>query len=255
MKFTAVTLFPELIQGFVQHGLLGQAQAKGLAEVRTLNPRRFTTDPHQTVDDRSFGGGDGMVMKYEPLAKAVEALRADGPCQVVVMSPQGERWSQAHARAWAQVTDNHYVLICGRYAGIDQRLTARHADFEISLGDFVLNGGEIAACAMIESVVRLIPGALGNEASAQNDSFERGLLECPQFTRPREVDGMAVPDMLLSGNHALIKEFESAVSMVRTKKLRPDLVPGIDLQKSYALLRRLSDKELELLGLSRGDLP
>jgi tRNA (guanine37-N1)-methyltransferase len=253
MKFTVITLFPEAVSDFAGSGLLGQAREKGAVSIETLNPRAFTEDVHQTVDDRAFGGGDGMVMKVEPLAKAVASLGEDA--RVIVLSPQGRPWSQAEAEKWAR-EGGHRVLVCGRYAGIDQRFRVLHADDEISLGDFVLNGGEVAALAVIESVARLLPGVLGNEKSAVHDTFSNGgKLECPQFTRPREVGGLPVPEPLLSGHHAKIKEFEKAVSEVRTMLLRPDLMPeDFALEKSLKLVAGLSDPELMALGLTRADL-
>lgn len=249
MKFTAITLFPELIEHYCSGGLLGAARGKGLVHVECLNPRAFTTDVHHTVDDKSFGGGDGMVMKPEPLAAAVEQLRAAGPVRVAVMSPQGRPWSQIKAAAWAK-DGGHVALVCGRYAGIDQRFVETCADEEISLGDFVLNGGELAALAVIESVSRLIPGVLGNAVSAAKDSFSGGLLEAPQFTRPREWNGLAVPSPLLSGHHAEISVFLKAVSLVRTSILRPDLITG-DVFEAKARLNQLTDLELQALGLTR----
>jgi tRNA (guanine37-N1)-methyltransferase len=252
LKFSVVTLFPEMIESAVAHGLTGQALQKGVLEVETVNPRKYAADAHHTVDDRAFGGGDGMVMKVEPLAKAVEEI---GAARVVVLSPQGRAWNQALAREWAG-DRKATVLVCGRYAGIDHRFTVKYADEEISLGDFILNGGELAACAIIESVARLLPQVLGNDVSALKDSFSDGLLECPQFTRPRDAAGLPVPAPLLSGNHAQIREFESAVAWLRTMILRPDLVtePPRDLEKKIKLVSALEDSELHALGLSRGDL-
>ena len=253
MKFTVITLFPELIDAFLSSGLLGQARDKGVVSVATLNPREFTEDVHQTVDDRVFGGGDGMVMKVEPLARAVASIDPDRR-HVSVLTPQGRRWMQDDARTWAQ-SGKHQVLVCGRYAGIDQRFSVLHAQDEISLGDFILNGGEVAACALIESVTRLLPGALGNRTSALRDSFDGERLECPQFTRPREVGGLPVPAPLLSGNHAKIAEFEGAVALVRTLRLRPELVrKPIDIEASLRLLGDLAEPELRSLGLCAADL-
>jgi tRNA (guanine37-N1)-methyltransferase len=254
MKFTVVTLFTELIENFARTGLIGQAVKRELVEIKTLNPREFARDPHHTVDDRAFGGSDGMVMKYEPLKGAVEALKTAGPVHVAVLSPQGELWTQSRAREWS-AKGGHVALICGRYAGIDQRFTEAYADEQISLGDFVLNGGEIAACAVIESVARLQPGVLGNQQSAEKDSFSEDVFECPQFTRPREVDGWPVPSPLLSGNHAEIEAFVESVSLVRTALLRPDLLKvKVPLQAHIEKLSRLEDFELRSLGLSRAGL-
>lgn len=235
MKFTVVSLFPNLIESYFSEGLVSSARVKGLLSVETLNPRTFTTDVHGTVDDRAFGGGDGMVMKPEPLAAAVESLP---DARIVVLSPQGRVWNQEIAREYAE-QGGHVALVCGRYAGIDQRFVAEYADDEISIGDFVLNGGELAALAVIESTARLIPGVLGNRESAAKDSFSDGLLEAPQFTRPREWKGRHVPAPLLSGNHAEIDVFKRGVSLLRTLKLRPDLV------------EKLSPEELNSLGIKK----
>ncbi len=252
MKFTVVTLFPQLIEGFISGGLLRQAVDRGEIEIATLNPRVYTTDVHGTVDDKAFGGGDGMVLKVEPLAAAVAALRSEGPCRIVVLSPQGRVWNQSLVREYAAVTER-VVFICGRYAGIDHRFTVL-ADDEISLGDYILNGGEVAACAVIESVARMQPGVLGNQMSALNDSFSEGLLECPQFTRPREVAGMKVPAPLLSGHHEKIRQFEQTVSRVRTRVLRPDLETVAVTEAEIRELEGLADDELRALGLKREQL-
>lgn len=236
MKFTAITLFPSIIENYCGEGLLGQARERGIVRVECVNPREFASDVHRTVDDRAFGGGDGMVMKPESLAAAVESLGPD--VRVAVLSPQGRVWNQSKAREWAG-RGGHVALVCGRYAGIDQRFVEKYADEEISVGDFVLNGGELAALAVVESVTRLLPGALGNVISGVHDSFSDGLLEAPQFTRPREWEGMPVPSPLLSGNHAMIENFQRVLSVFRTALKRPELLLG------------LSDAELASLGLNR----
>jgi len=248
MKFTVITLFPQMIEAFVQNGLIGQAHERGQIRVESVNPRQFTTDAHHTVDDRVYGGGDGMVMKVEPLAAAVQA---SGEGKVIVMSPQGRPFSQARAQQLADAGEP-LILVCGRYAGIDHRFIQAHQAEEISIGDYILNGGEIAACAVIEAVARLRPEVLGNQVSAQRDSFSRGLLECPQFTRPREVAGLKVPAELLSGHHENVRKFEHAVSVARTAHLRPDLLPpNTDLKKELKLLAAVAEEELLSLGLSR----
>ncbi len=254
MNFTVVTLFQDLIESFAACGLIGQAVSRGHLSISALNPRQFTTDIHQTVDDRVFGGGDGMVMKVEPLVAAVESLRAAGPCRVVVLSPQGVVWNQALARDYS-LCKERVVLVCGRYGGIDHRFTAAYADQEVSIGDYVLNGGELAACVMIESVARLLPGVLGNQLSNVRDSFTTPLLEAPQFTRPQEILGMRVPAPLLTGHHANIEKFERTVARVRTALLRPDLLPRqhiapVELQ----LLLQLTETELKALGIRRSQL-
>jgi len=205
VKFTVITLFPALIESFLNEGLLGQAIGRDMIEVATLNPRVFTTDVHHTVDDRAFGGSDGMVMKPEPLKAAIDQVQ---PARAVLLTPHGRKWNQSLAREFA-AEPRRIALICGRYAGVDSRLSA-FVDDEISLGDFVLNGGELAALTIIESTVRLKPGVLGNSASFVNDSFFAQLAREPQFTRPREFLGMKVPAPLLSGHHEKIRAFEKA---------------------------------------------
>lgn len=252
MKFTVITIFPQLIENFANEALLAQARKSGLITIETLNPRQFTHDVHQTVDDKVFGGGDGMVMKAEPLNQAVSVL--EKPLRVVVLSPQGRRWTHSLAKKWAH-EGGHVALVCGRYAGIDHRFTVGQEAEEISLGDFILCGGEIAACAIVESVARLRPGFMGNKLSPERDSFADGLLECPQFTRPREISGLPVPAPLLSGHHAKIAEFEKAVSLVRTALLRPDLLPsGADLKSALKILAELKNEELRSLGFTRDNL-
>jgi tRNA (guanine37-N1)-methyltransferase len=254
MKFTVITLFPNLIQNFLSEGLLGQAVSRGALEIATLNPREFTSDVHHTVDDRAFGGSDGMVMKVEPLLASIKKLRQNGECHVVMLTPQGRPWTQKLVNEYSLLGNKRVVLVCGRYAGIDQRVSA-FADDEISLGDFILNGGEIAACAVIESVARTVPGVLGNSVSVEHDSFSDGLLESPQFTRPREIEGMRVPAPLLSGHHEQIKKFERAVSLIRTALKRPELLPeDISLDQEVALLESLEDSELKSLGVKRPEL-
>ena len=254
MKFSVITLFPALVEEYCRHGLLGAAKTDSRIQISVINPRQFTSDVHQTVDDRAFGGGDGMVMKPEPLSAAIQNARSTGPAHVVVLSPQGKPWNQAKAMQWSK-EGGHYVLVCGRYAGIDHRLVVKEADEEISIGDFVLNGGELAALAIIESVTRLRPGVLGNAVSAEKDSFTEGVLECPQFTRPREWEGMNVPEPLLSGHHARIEAFVRGVSHLTTALRRPDL--KVDMAAIRAVipeLMALSENELRALGLSREDL-
>jgi len=253
MKFTVITLFPNLIQNFLNEGLLGQAVGRGTVEIATLNPREFTTDVHHTVDDRAFGGSDGMVMKVEPLQASIEKLRSEGDCHIAILTPQGRPWTQKMVGEYAAL-NKRVVLICGRYAGVDQRVSTL-VDDEISLGDFILNGGEVAACAVIESVARMVPGVLGNSRSVERDSFSNGLLESPQFTRPREILGMKVPSPLLSGHHEQIRQFERAVSLVRTALKRPDLLEAkCSLEREIAQLEALEDSELKALGVGRQDL-
>ena len=256
MKFSVLTLFPELIEAWRSAGLVGSAIKKNLLSVETINPRDFTTDNHKTVDDAAFGGSDGMVMKFEPLAKAIDGVKAEG-AHIVFLSPQGHVWDQARALEWKS-QHKHVVLVCGRYAGFDQRLIETYADEEVSVGDYILNGGEVASLAIMETVARLIPGVLGNEASVTRESFGDGLLEAPAFTRPREINGLPVPAPLLSGHHAEIAKFERDVSLVRTKLLRPDLIEKAGVQnewrKALGRLKNLSEPELKSLGLSLAKL-
>ena len=227
MKFDIITIFPEIFEGALGCGILRRAQQAGLAEVRIVNLRDFATDRHRSVDDRPYGGGEGMVFMPGPLFEAVESCR--GPvrtpaAQVVLMSPQGETWSQRLAAEAARVA--HLVLICGRYEGVDQRVIDCLVDREISVGDYVLTGGEIAALVVLDSVARLLPGALGNAESAVNESFSTGGLDYPQYTRPAEFRGMTVPEVLMSGDHARIREWRRRKALEKTRLRRPDLVAG-----------------------------
>ena len=252
MKFTVLTLFPNLVENYFAEGLVHQALKKKLVEINVLNIRAFADDVHRTVDDRAFGGGDGMVMTVGPLERATASL-GEG-ARVVVLTPQGRRWTQSEAEEWA-TNPKHVALVCGRYAGIDQRFNVKFAQDEISIGDFILNGGELAAMTVIESVVRLRPGVLGNAVSAGRDSFGEGLLECPQFAKPREYAGLKVPAPLLSGHHAQIEAFRRAVALVRTAQLRPDLVDqDCVLTPALEAVDSLPEPELEALGLTRNVL-
>lgn len=254
MNFTVLTLFPDLIEAWKKTGLVGSAIKKNLLSVQTLNPREFASDNHKSVDDAAFGGSDGMVMMFEPLAKAIESV---SQAHVVFLSPQGKKWHHSTALAWRN-SHRNILLVCGRYAGFDQRLIEAYADEEISIGDYILNGGEVASLAVMESVTRLIPGVLGNDVSAERESFQHGILEAPAFTRPREISGMAVPSPLLSGNHAEIARFERDVALVRTKILRPDLMEESNAQNDWRpAVKRLKDlplNELRSLGLSTEQL-
>jgi tRNA (guanine37-N1)-methyltransferase len=220
LKIQVLTLFPEMIEGAVQYGLLGQALQKKLLSLETVNPRDFTSDRHRSVDDRPFGGGDGMVMLPEVLEKTLQSV-ASAQAHVVYLSPQGRSFHSEKARELSQ--KENLILICGRYGGIDQRIINQYVDEEISIGDYVLSGGEVAALAVTEAVSRFIPGVLGHEDSAEKDSFADGLLEHPAFTKPREYHAEEVPAVLLSGNHAVIEDWKRKVSLLVTFKKRPDL--------------------------------
>lgn len=248
MKFTVITLFPDLIEAWCKTGLIGAAIKKNLLEINIVALRDFAIDVHKTVDDRAFGGSDGMVLKYEPLAKAIDSA---GDAHVAFLSPQGEVWKQTVAQSWSD--KKHVVLVCGRYAGFDQRLIETHADQEISIGDYILNGGEVASLAVMETMARLVPGVLGNSKSMHRESFADGVLEAPAFTRPRDVGGLPVPATLTSGNHAEVERFERDVSLLRTKLLRPELIVQGRLEKecteAFARIRNLPLPELKALGL------
>lgn len=220
LKIDVITLFPEMIEGAVSHGVLGQALKGDLLSVKAHTPREFASDRHRTVDDRPFGGGDGMIMLPETLEKTLQKVQHK-TSKVVYLSPQGKTLTDETARALSK--EEHLVFICGRYGGIDQRIINTYVDEEISIGDYVLSGGELGALVVIDALARFVPGVLGHDDSAHKDSFSDGLLEHPNFTRPREYLGQEVPEVLLSGNHKLIEEWKQKVSALVTLKKRPDL--------------------------------
>ena len=235
MKIDYLTLFPEMFDGILNHSIMKRAQDKGVLQTNTVNFRDFAENKHNQVDDYPYGGGQGMVLKPEPLFNAVEALQAQGKKpRIILMCPQGERYSQKKAEELSLEED--LIFLCGHYEGYDERIREHLVTDEISIGDFVLTGGELAAMTIIDSVVRLLPGVLGQEASHINDSFSTGLLEHPHYTRPADFRGMKVPDVLMSGNHAKIAEWREEQSLKRTFERRPDLLENINLtpkQKSY----------------------
>jgi tRNA (guanine37-N1)-methyltransferase len=220
VRIDVITIFPELVETVVGTGVIGRARTAGLLDVRVHDPRDATTDTHRTIDDAPFGGGAGMVMLPEPLFATVE--RVDPPRPLLLLDPAGERFDQAMARRLA-ATDG-FSLLCGRYEGVDDRVRRHLCDGAVSVGDYVLAGGEVAALAVVEAVGRLVPGVLGNEASAVDESFGDGLLEYPQFTRPADFRGMAVPEVLRSGDHARIDRWRRAQALHRTLEMRPDLL-------------------------------
>ena len=225
MRFDIITIFPELFNGVLECGIVRRARESSLLDVRVVNLRDFTSDKHRTVDDRPYGGGEGMVLMPGPLFDAVEFCRGKagaGETRVVLLSPQGRLWSQEMALEFATIP--HAILVCGRYEGVDQRVVDSLVDVEISIGDYVLTGGEIPAMAMLDSVVRLLPGALGNKDSAVNESFSTGILDCPQYTRPAEFRGMSVPEVLLSGDHARIDRWRKERALQKTRECRPEMV-------------------------------
>ena len=221
MRVDIITLFPEICRGPLSESMMGRAQESGALDLRIHNLRDWTNDRHNVVDDAPFGGGPGMVMKPEPIFAAVESLRTNESA-VVLMTPQGRRFDQSLARQYS--AHPHLIVLCGHYEGIDQRVVEHLVDAEISIGDYVLTNGAIAAVVFVDAVVRLLPGVLGHELSAADDSFSIGLLEAPQYTRPAEFRGWKVPDVLLSGNHAEIAAWRKREAARRTRENRSDLL-------------------------------
>jgi tRNA (guanine37-N1)-methyltransferase len=227
MRFHIVTIFPDFFAGPFAHGVVSRAQSAGLLEIHVHDLRNWTYDRHRTVDDRPFGGGEGMLLKPQPLFEAVEAILPERTAlkKAVLLSAQGARFTQSMARDFARLED--LLLICGRYEGVDERVAEHLVDYELSIGDFVLSGGELAAAMLVDAVARLLPGVLGDERSSRNESFgedNEGFLDCPQYTRPAEFRGWKVPDVLLGGNHEEIKRWRRAASREKTQRLRPDLM-------------------------------
>ena len=227
MRIDVVTLFPPMIAALMEWGIVGRAAKRGLLQLQTWNPRDYAHDVHRSVDDRPYGGGAGMVMMVEPLRDAIRTARAaaPGPARVIYLSPQWRRFDQACAGALA-ASRMRLVLVSGRYEGIDERVLESEIDEELSIGDYVLSGGELAAAVVIDAVTRLLPGAVGDEDSVRHDSFAAGLLEYPHYTRPREIDGRAVPEVLVRGNHREIDEWRFKQAVLRTRRKRPELLAG-----------------------------
>ncbi|MEM9402969.1 MAG: tRNA (guanosine(37)-N1)-methyltransferase TrmD [Pseudomonadota bacterium] len=246
MQISVVTLFPTEVGRLATYGVVGRALDQGVAQLSCVNPRDFAEDVHRTVDDRPYGGGPGMVMTVPPLREAIAAARANSGGPVIHLSPAGRRFDQVEAGRLAGL--EHFVLVAGRYEGIDERLVERDIDEELSLGDFVLSGGEIAAMAVIDAVVRLLPGALGDSESAAQDSFMNGLLDHPHYSRPEAVDDQVVPDVLLSGDHAKIARWREMQSLGRTWQRRPDL---LEIQELTAAQQALLDEYIA----NHGDEP
>lgn len=227
MVFDILTLFPEFFSSTVRHGVVGRAAASGLIEINARSLRDYTEDRHRTTDDSPYGGGHGMVMKVEPVARGIDDLKGrGGPASVILTTPQGRPFSQPLAEELA--SKGRLIIVCGRYEGFDERIR-EFADYEISIGDYVLSGGEVPALVIIDAVSRLVPGVLGEPESAKSDSFSAGLLEYPQYTRPEEFRGMRVPEVLLSGNHAAIEKWRRRESVRRTCLRRPDLLQKAEL--------------------------
>lgn len=236
MRFDVVTLFPEFVLGAARIGVVGRAQERGLIEVAAWNPRDFATDNHRTVDDRPYGGGPGMVMTVAPLRRAIGAARAanDAPARVIYMSPQGERLTQP--RVVALEREPRLILLCGRYEGVDERLLEAEVDEELSIGDYVLSGGELAAAVLVDAIGRLKEGALGNAESAAQDSFSEGLLDCPHYTRSEELGDDDVPAVLKSGDHAAIRRWRLKQAVGRTWLRRPDVLAQLELDQQARTL-------------------
>ncbi|GAA5192387.1 tRNA (guanosine(37)-N1)-methyltransferase TrmD [Ferrimonas gelatinilytica] len=236
MWLGVVTLFPEMFRAITDFGVTGRAVKNGILQVQMWDPRDFTHDRHRTVDDRPYGGGPGMLMMVQPLRDAIRAARAEAGegAKVIYLSPQGRKMTQSGVEQLA--TYERMVLVCGRYEGIDERIIEAEVDEEWSVGDYVLSGGELPAMNLIDAVARLVPGVLGKAASAEQDSFSDGLLDCPHYTRPEVLDGQAVPEVLLSGNHELIRKWRLKQSLGRTWERRPELLNNLALTDEQATL-------------------
>ncbi|MEK7323057.1 MAG: tRNA (guanosine(37)-N1)-methyltransferase TrmD [Pseudomonadota bacterium] len=228
MRFDVISLFPELFEIATRHGVTGRAVQRGIVNLALWNPRDYTTDRHRSVDDRPYGGGPGMVMLVKPLRDAIRAARAEAPAsRVIYLSPQGRRLDQAAVMEFAQRPG--VILVAGRYEGIDQRVIDGEVDEEWSIGDYVLSGGELAAMVMMDAVIRVLPGVLGHEQSAEQDSFMAGLLDHPHYTRPEEIDGATVPAVLVQGDHEAIRRWRMKQALGRTWLERPDLLQSLPL--------------------------
>ncbi len=247
MRFDVVTLFPELVQQVGEFGVVGRGRDSGLLSLHTWNPRDYAKDRHRTVDDRPYGGGPGMVMKADTLCGAIRSAReaAVGGTPVILLSPQGRRLDQHAVRLFAQRPG--LILVAGRYEGIDERVVTREVDEEWSLGDYVLSGGELAAMVLVDAVARMIPGVLGDGDSAQQDSHTAGLLDCPHYTRPEVFEGLEVPRVLLSGDHAAIERWRTKQALGRTSMRRPDMLAKLQLTDAQ---QRLLDEYVAETGES-----
>ncbi|MEI6353180.1 MAG: tRNA (guanosine(37)-N1)-methyltransferase TrmD [Methylococcus sp.] len=250
MRFDIVSLFPDRVVDMAMAGVTGRAVERGLVDLHLWDPRAFAQDRHRTVDDRPYGGGPGMVMKFEPLRDAIRAARADAeiPARTLYLSPQGQLLNQQQVVEFSECP--RLILVAGRYEGIDERLIEAEIDEEWSIGDYVLSGGELPALVLFDAVVRLLPGVLGHAESALQDSHMEGLLDCPHYTRPEWVEGREVPEVLQSGNHEAIRRWRLRQSLDRTRLRRPDLLEKADLDREQRLLlaeleqERLSDHDL-----------
>ena len=241
MRIDVITLFPELVKQVIECGVVGRAADKGLLQLVCWNPREFTLDKHRTVDDRPYGGGPGMLMKVQPLQDTIRAVREQNLGKLIYLSPQGKPVTQSNLAKQTELES--VIFLCGRYEGVDERLIEQEVDEEWSIGDYVISGGELAAMVCIDAMARLIPGALGHEQSAQQDSFSEGLLDCPHYTRPEEFNGALVPEALMNGNHQHIQDWRDRQSLGRTWLRRPDLLDNIELDKrQQQLLQNFIDE-------------
>jgi tRNA (guanine37-N1)-methyltransferase len=235
MRIDAITLFPQMFAAVSEYGVTGRAVSRGILQLQCWNPRDYATDNYRTVDDRPYGGGPGMVMLYQPLFEAIQAARlaAGGEARVIYLSPQGKPLEQEDLQQLSN--EKRLIMLAGRYEGIDERLIQSQVDAEYSIGDYVLSGGELPAMVMIDGIARLLPGVLGHEDSAEQDSFQNGLLDCPHYTRPEEIDGQVVPEILLSGNHQAIARWRMKQSLGRTWQRRPDLLQELSEEQQLLL--------------------
>ena len=242
MRFDILTLFPDLFHAFLKESILGRAVKRGLVDIRLTDIRSFARGNHKVTDDRPYGGGSGMVMKPGPIVRALQSIeRSEGKSLVILLTPQGTTFEQT--RAWELSRLNHIILICGRYEGVDERIRQSHVDMELSIGDYVLSGGELGAMVVVDAVSRLLPGVLGGENATTNESFEDGLLEYPHYTRPRTFDGKSVPAVLMSGDHEKIRLWRRTESLKRTLERRPDLLKKARLKEDdTAILTKLRKK-------------
>ncbi len=246
MIFEVLTIFPELIECYIMYGVIGKAIEKGLAKVKIYNLRDYTSDKHKKVDDYPYGGGSGMVMQIEPFYNALKEIKKDGkPRKVILLSPKGRVFTQETAKIFL-TEGKGIVLICGRYEGIDERIKF-FIDDEISIGDYVLSGGELPALVIIDSIIRLIPGALGDEISAKEDSFMKGFLDYPHYTRPEEFEGMRVPEILLSGNHKEIARWRKREALKDTFQKRPELLKNLSSEEMKILKELCSEINKKIL--------
>ncbi|SDB13706.1 tRNA (Guanine37-N(1)-) methyltransferase [Pseudidiomarina indica] len=246
LQVGVISLFPEMFQAITSNGVTGRAVRDGLLELTLINPRDFTHDRHRTVDDRPYGGGPGMLMMVQPLTDAIAAAKQQlgADTKVIYLSPQGRKLDHDGVQSLAQ--HDKLILIAGRYEGIDERVITRHVDEEWSIGDYVLSGGELPAMVMIDAIARLIPGVLGHQDSAQEDSFATGLLDCPHYTRPEVLDGEAVPSVLLSGNHEQIRRWRLQQALGRTWLRRPELIKNLALtDEQKQLLEEFIQQQLQ----------